>query len=501
MLRLKDVSRSFGGVLALDRVSFELRRSEVHALVGENGAGKSTLIKLIGGVYRPDSGSIEVDGVEHAGLTPERSLALGISIVHQEFNLLPDLTVAENVFLGRQPRGRFGLVSPGKRRRAASEILERLGANLDPERLVRHLTIGEQQIVEVAKALAAEARMLVMDEPSAVLPDSDVERLFRVVEALRAEGTAVIYISHRLVEIFNVGQRVTVMKDGRVVTTRDVASTDRAELVNLMVGRPLSEQFPDRHAKPGEVLLEVRNLTVPRCIFDVNLEVRAGEIVGLAGLGGSGRTTLARALVGLADVSSGQVRFLGRRAPRGPAAAARRGLVLVPEDRKATGLVMGRNVIFNVGLPSVRRLERLGVLRTAAEAALAADAVKRFDIRPPQPELAVENLSGGNQQKVVLAKWLATDPRLIVLDEPTRGIDVAAKAEIYRLIESLSERGLGLLMISSELLELLGICDRIVVMHEGRIAGELARADATEERIMHLATGGAHLLTAGREAV
>ncbi len=497
VLRLKDVSKSFSGVLALDRVSFDLRTGEVHALVGENGAGKSTLIKLIGGVHRPDRGTIEVGGVEYPGLTPERSRALGISIVHQEFNLLPDLTVAENIFLGRQPRGRLGLISVRARRQAAAEILRRLGTDLDPERLVRHLTVGEQQIVEVAKALAAKTRVLVMDEPSAVLPDSDIERLFGVVEALRSEGTAVIYISHRLVEIFSIGHRVTVMKDGRTVTTREVAGTNRAELVNLMVGRPFSEQFPDRRADPGEVLLEVRGMTVPGCIFDVDLEVRAGEIVGLAGLGGSGRTTLAKALVGLVPRSAGEIRFLGKPAPAGPAEAARRGIVLVPEDRKSVGLVMGRSVTFNVSLPSLRRLSRLGVLASSGEAALASEAVERFDIRPRRPHLAVDVLSGGNQQKVVLAKWLAADPRLIVLDEPTRGIDVGAKGEIYRLIENLSERGLGVVVISSELPELLGVCDRIVVMHEGRIAGELPGSAATEEKIMHLATGGAHLLATG----
>jgi ABC-type sugar transport system ATPase subunit len=328
-----------------------------------------------------------------------------------------------------------------------------------------------------------------MDEPSAVLPSHDLDRLFGVIRALRADGASVIYISHRLDEIFQIADRVTVLKDGQTVATRPVAETTRSELVRLMVGRPLTEQFPGGDDHPGQVVLEVRDLCVEGTVFNVSFRLRAGEIVGLAGLGGSGRTTVARALVGLADVRSGQILYLGRPAPRSPGAAARAGLVLIPEDRKTHGLILGQTVRFNITLPSLRQLERWWLLLKRREREPVRAAVADLQIRPPRPETAVENLSGGNQQKVVLAKWLLAEPKVVVFDEPTRGIDVGAKAEIYARIRALAQQGVGVLMVSSELPELLGMSDRILVFHEGRLAGELARAEATEEAIMHLATG------------
>jgi ABC-type sugar transport system ATPase subunit len=384
------------------------------------------------------------------------------------------------------------LLNIDERRRRTLALLTRLGAHLDPDRLVKHLTVGEQQIVEIAKALAMDVRILIMDEPSAVLPSNDMDRLYGVIRALRSEGASIIYISHRLEEIFLIADRVTVLKDGRSVMTRAVAQTTRAELVNSMVGRELTEQYPPPDAVLGDTLLEARNLYVDGCVYDVSFSVRAGEIVGLAGLGGSGRTTVARALVGLARIDAGSVRIAGRPAPKNPAEAARVGVALIPEDRKAHGLVLSHSVRFNITLPNLGGLLRWGVvLLRGREAPVVAESVRRLQIRPPAPETPVENLSGGNQQKVVLAKWLVTQPRLIVLDEPTRGVDVGAKAEIYGRMRELTRQGVGVVMVSSELPELLGMSDRIVVFHEGRATGELARGAATEQAVMHLATGAA----------
>jgi len=488
VLRLRGVAKAFSGIQALGGVSFDLRHGEIHALVGENGAGKSTLIKIVAGAYLPDTGEIEIDGTSYAALSPEQARNLGVGVVYQEFNLLPELSVAENIFLGDQPTGWLGLLDAGHRRRRTLALLNRLGAHLDPDRIVKHLTVGEQQIVEIAKALAMDVRILIMDEPSAVLPSHDMERLYGVIRALRAEGASIIYISHRLEEIFLIADRVTVLKDGRSVMTKPVAETTRAELVNSMVGRQLTEQFPPADAAPGETLLEVRHLHVEGCVFDVSFGIRAGEILGLAGLGGSGRTTVARALVGLAKIDSGEVWLKGfSRALRNPSRALGAGVALIPEDRKAHGLVLSHSVRFNITLPNLLRFGLLLLQRR--EAGLVNTGIERLGIRPPSPETPVENLSGGNQQKVVLAKWLVAQPRLIVLDEPTRGVDVGAKAEIYVRMRELTRQGVSIIMVSSELPELLGMSDRIVVFHEGRLSGELQGAEATEQTVMQLATG------------
>src|SRR5438105_2676397 len=492
VLRLRDVARAFSGIQALSGVSFDLRPGEIHALVGENGAGKSTLIKIVAGAYVPDSGAIEVDGITYEALTPEAARRLGIGVVYQEFNLLPELSVAENIFLGDQPTGWLGLLDEAERRRRTIGLLNRLGAHLDPDRLVKHLTVGEQQLVEIAKALAMDVRILIMDEPSAVLPSHDMDRLYGVIRALRAEGASIIYISHRLEEIFRIADRVTVLKDGRTVMTARLADTTRTQLVNSMVGRELTEQYPPPAgaASGGETLLEVRGLYVDGCVYDVSLTVRAGEVVGLAGLGGSGRTTVARAIVGLARIDAGEIHVRDRSGPKNPADAAAAGVALVPEDRKAHGLVLSHSVRFNIALPNLANLVRWGlVVLRGREATLVKQSVQHLEIRPSSQAVLVENLSGGNQQKVVLAKWLASQPRLIVLDEPTRGVDVGAKAEIYARMRELTARGVGIVMVSSELPELLGMSDRILVFHEGRLSGELSRAEATEQTVMHLATG------------
>jgi ribose transport system ATP-binding protein len=490
-LTVRNIQKSFGGIRALLGVSFDLYPGEVHALVGENGAGKSTLIKIIAGAYTPDAGVIELDGAEYREFTPGQARELGIGIVYQEFNLLPELSVAENIFLAAQPLAQTGLIDIRARSERARQLLARLGAesHISSSTLVKNLTVGEQQLVEIAKALATNARILIMDEPSAVLPSNDLQRLFAVIGALRAEGRSVIYISHRLNEIFEIADRVTVMKDGQTMATKSVTDTDQEELVRLMVGRALTDMYPPFDNNVGNVLLEVRNLCVEKTVCDVNLTVREGEVVGLAGLGGSGRTTVARALVGLAKITAGEIVYLGKPAPKTSAAAAKVGLVLIPEDRKTYGLILNQTMRFNLTLPTLFQFARAGVLRKKMETTAVLSAITEVQIRPPNPDLLAENLSGGNQQKVVVGKWLLAHPRVVIFDEPTRGIDVGAKSEIYFRIRELTRKGVGVIMASSELPELLGMSDRIIVFHEGRIAGEMMRAEATEEGIMYLATG------------
>lgn len=499
-LSLKNISKTFGGIHALSDVSFDLRQGEIHALVGENGAGKSTLIKIITGAYTPDAGTIEINGTSYDNLHPSQARDLGIAAVYQEFNLLPELSVAENISLGEQPIGRGHLIDMKARAAQAYELLEQLGAqaSVDPNELVKYLTVGEQQIIEIAKALAINARVLIMDEPSAVLPSRDLNRLFSVIRALRDKGHGIIYISHRLNEIFELADRVTVLKDGQTMATKNVADTYNDELVQLMVGREMTDMYPPRDNKPGDVLLETNNLCIEGMVFDVSFNVRSGEVVGLAGLGGSGRTTVCRALVGLGNIRSGLVQYLGSPAPKMPAAAARVGLVLIPEDRKAFGLVLNQTMQFNLALPNLSQFLRLGVLSPRREKEAVLKTINDVQIKPPSPELSTENLSGGNQQKVVVGKWLLANPKLVIFDEPTRGIDVGAKAEIYLRIRELTRQGVGVIMASSELPELIGMSDRILVFHEGRIVGELAQPEFSEEAIMHLATA-THLAQAQKD--
>jgi ABC-type sugar transport system ATPase subunit len=490
ILSLRHIDKTFGGTHALADVSFDLRAGEIHALVGENGAGKSTLIKVVTGAYFPDMGTITINGSNFQSLKPEQARDLGISVVYQEFNILPELSVSENIFLGAQPRGRLGLIDNISRKRRAYELLERLGAreSIEPDQLVKDLTVGERQIVEISKALSSDAHIFIMDEPSAVLPSRELDRLFSLIRTLREEGHGIIYISHRLNEIFELADRVTVLKDGEVMATKNVAETSNTELVSLMVGRELSDMYPPTDNQPGDVLLEVNGLDVDGTVFDVDFNLRVNEVLGFAGLGGSGRTTVCRALVGLADIHAGEILYKGQPVPKTPGAASRAGMVLVPEDRKTNGLVLNQTMRFNLSLPNLLDFVRTGVLRSRLEDRAIKRIVEDVQIKPQTPEILTENLSGGNQQKVVVGKWLLTNPDLVIFDEPTRGIDVGAKAEIYIRIRELTRRGVGVIMASSELLELIGMCDRILVFYEGRIAGELSRAEFSEDAIMRLAT-------------
>ena len=492
VLVLRHAAKSFGAVQALADGSIELYPGEVHALVGENGAGKSTLVKILAGVYQPDAGALLADGLQITLHGPAAARAAGIAVIYQEPALFPDLSVAENMFIGRQPLGPVRRIDRRAMRTEAAAIFARLGVQLDPARIARGLSIADQQVVEIGKAISLEARVIVMDEPTAALSAAEVDRLFDVVRTLRAAGTAVLFISHRLEEVFALCQRVTVMRDGRQVLSRELAGLVPGDLVRAMVGRELAERPPGEQVAPGEPLLTVDRLTREGVFTDISFTVRAGEIVALAGLVGSGRSEVARAIFGIDRYDAGAVTLRGQRLRRGsPTAAMAAGVGFVPEDRRQQGLVMDMSVQQNVALASLGRLRHGGLIRASAERAMAADWASRLTIRYGRLKDPVSMLSGGNQQKVVLAKWLGRKPAVLIVDEPTRGIDVATKAEVHHLLAQLARDGVGVLMISSELPEVLRISDRILVMREGRLMTELAHADASEEEILSAATGQA----------
>jgi rhamnose transport system ATP-binding protein len=489
ILALEHASKAFAGVHALEDVSLELNAGEAHALVGENGAGKSTLVKILGGVHQPDRGSLRLGGEEVFLSGPADARDRGIAVIYQEPTLFPDLSVAENVFIGRQPLRRWRRIDHRAMDRTVIEIFERLGVRLDPERIARGLSIAEQQLVEIAKALSHEAKVVIMDEPTAALSPVEVERLFGVVRTLRAEGTAVLFISHRLGEVFEICQRVTVLRDGRLVLARELAGLSPNDLVRAMVGRDVLMAAHQSH-EPGERVLAVEHLTREGVFLDVSFDVHAGEIVALAGLVGAGRSEVARAIFGIDRYDAGSVRIRERRLERGsPTNAMAAGVGFVPEDRRQQGLVMELSIARNIALASLHRLARAGLLLGRTERGFAADWAKRLQVKYARISSPVTNLSGGNQQKVVLAKWLSRGPKLLIVDEPTRGIDIGTKAEVHRLIESLAREGVAVLVISSELPEVLTLADRILVMHEGRLAAEFTHAEATEEGIVAAGTG------------
>jgi rhamnose transport system ATP-binding protein len=491
LLELNGICKVFTGVQALKGVSFELRAGEGHALIGENGAGKSTLIKVITGAHRPDQGTLEVLGKLIEDNDPVRARALGIAAIYQQPALFPDLTVAENVAIGLEPRGPWRRVHWGERHDRAKSLLARIGARIDPDAEVRTLTMPEQQLVEIARALGADARIVIMDEPTASLSDTEVENLFRVIRELKAQGVGIIYISHRLEELPQVADRVTVLRDGVVVGTRPMADYRRADLIRMMVGRELASVFPKIKVPIGETVLEGRGLCCAESgVHGVSFQVRAGEILGVAGLVGAGRTELARVLFGLTPADSGQIVLGGRPSSiRSPAEAVAQGIAYVPEDRRRHGVVPEMSVATNATLAILRSISRLGLLDASRERSLAAGLVNQLGVKTPSIDTPVGNLSGGNQQKVALARWLAAGPAVLILDEPTQGIDVGAKAEIHRLMCALAGQGLAVVMISSELPEILGMSDRIAVMHGGTIVGTLDRAEATQEQVLELALG------------
>ncbi len=490
LLQMVGIDKSFAGVRALQGVDLHLRGGEVLALLGENGAGKSTLIKVLGGAHSPDAGSVLIDGIETRIASPADSQAAGISIIYQEFNLVPHLTVTENIFLGREDAA-AGFIRRRAERQRTLKLFERIGLDVDPDARCSELTIAQQQTVEIAKALAVDCRIMLMDEPSAALTDREVRSLFGIIEQLRQAGIGIIYISHRIEEIFEIADRVMVLRDGRRVGTRAVTDIDRNALVEMMVGRTLANEFPKRTHTPGEVRLEISGLTRGRAVRDVSFGVRAGEIVALAGLVGAGRTETARLIFGADRRDAGEIRLDGQPlAITSPADAIAAGICMLTEDRKQQGLTLMHTVSENFALPNLDRLSRWGFVDRRAERDGLAGYVDTLRIRITHPGQRTADLSGGNQQKVVLAKWLANDCDVILFDEPTRGIDVGAKYEIYLLMNRLAAEGKAIIMISSELSEVLGMSDRILVMHAGRIVGEITDvASATQEQVMHLAIG------------
>ena len=491
IVRMQGVSKSFPGVKALDGVDFDLRAGEVMALLGENGAGKSTLMKILSGVYQRDEGQVTVFGKEvEIGLTPRKAQELGITIIHQELNMCQHLTVAENIFLGRELRMKDGRLDNKSMNQAAAQVLERLRIDIRPTDVVGNLQLSKRQMVEIARALSTDARVLIMDEPTSALTAREIQDLFQIIRQLRDEGRGIIYISHRLEELQHIVDRVTVLRDGKHIRTMEWQDTSLPEIISLMVGRDIKEKFPRVESVRGKPIFEVHGLNAGRLVRDVSLTLYEGEILGIAGLVGAGRTETTRAIVGVDPKDSGRLVLDGQEIRiNKPMDAIRQGVVLVPEDRKRDGLCVKLSVTSNVELPNLDIVSTpAGVVRVRQVADMVKKAISNLSIRLPGPHVDAASLSGGNQQKVVVGKWLARNSRVVIFDEPTRGIDVAAKVEIYHLMNQLKQQGIGVMFISSEMPEVLGIADRIVVMCDGRVTGELMREEATQEKILEYAT-------------
>jgi len=490
VLEMRDIGKRFPGVVALDEVDFDLRRREVHILLGENGAGKSTLMKILSGAYQKSAGQIILDGAEVEIRNPKHAQTLGISTIYQEFNLIPNLSVGENIFLGREPAQLPGLINQRAIFQDARRAVSSLGLEINPRKLIKDLKVAEQQMVEVAKALSLDARILIMDEPTAALTEHEIKDLFATIGALKDKGVSIIYISHRLEELFEIGDRVTVLRDGRSVGTYDVRGMTKAELIRLMVNRELTDLFPKVRAPKGPEALRVEGLSTPGSLKEISFTLHQGEVLGIAGLLGAGRTELARAIFGIDKLSAGTI-YLNGEAQHlsSPRAAINSGIGFLTEDRKSQGLVLRLSVKENLCLASMDKFSRWGVMNTSEERQVADRYVKELRIRTPSLDQKVVFLSGGNQQKVVLSKWLCSQAKVFIFDEPTRGVDVGAKTEIYQLMNRLTATGVAIIMISSEMLEVLGMSDRMLVMREGRVVGEFSAEDATQERVLQCALG------------
>ena len=489
ILELSNITKRFGGVEVLHGVSFALRPGEVHALLGENGAGKSTLIKVITGVHQPDGGEIVLDGKQARFNNTHESRLAGIAAIYQELSLFPDLNVAENIFIGRQPTTLGGRIDWRKLYAEAEKLLASLGVHLELKQKTRNLSIAQQQMVEIARAFSINARILIMDEPTSSLTLNEVDDLFRLVRRLRDGGTAIVFISHRLEELFELADRVTVLRDGAYVDTRLVKDVTRDDLIRMMVGRTITNMFPKQDVKPGKVVLKVDCLSSDGVFKDISFELHEGEILGLAGLVGAGRTNVARAIFGTEPPTSGEIQLDGKVIHiTSPRQAIALGLAYVPEDRQLHGLIPPMNITANISLPVLQEYARRGWLQDKVERSAAFNAAKQMEVRATSIWQKARELSGGNQQKVVMAKWLSTKPRILILDEPTRGIDVGTKAAVHALMSKLVSEGMAILMISSELPEVLGMSDRVIVMHEGSMTAQFTRAEATQEKILSAAT-------------
>ena len=490
IVKMEHISKTFPGVKALDDVSFYLNSGEVMALLGENGAGKSTLMKILSGVYTRDEGIIEVFGQSvQEQLTPKKAQELGIAIIHQELNMCGHLTVAENIFLGREAT-RFGVLSQADMNKESKRILDDLKIDISPSTVISDLPVSKQQMVEIAKALSTNAKILIMDEPTSALTSKEIEELFRIIRQLKAQGKGIAYISHRLEELVHIVDRVMIMRDGKYILTSKFQDISMSEIISNMVGREIKEKFPRVECKRGQKLLEIKNLNAGRAVKDINFDVYAGEIVGIAGLMGAGRTETTRAIFGADPKQTGEIILNGKALKiNRPFDSIRNGLVLAPEDRKKDGLCVRLSIRENIALPNLDIIcSKLGIVNKKTENRIVKDAVKNFNIKLSNADADASSLSGGNQQKVVVSKWLARDSKVVIFDEPTRGIDVAAKVEIYNLMNQLKLQGIGVVFVSSEMPEILGISDRILVMCDGRITGEIETKTATQSEILELAT-------------
>jgi rhamnose transport system ATP-binding protein len=488
ILRLTNISKNFAGVHALRGVQLDLRPGEVHALLGENGAGKSTLVKVITGVHQPDSGEISLDGQTVTLADPRDATLRGISAIYQELSIFPDLDIAENIFVGRRPTVGAGIVDWGRMYRESKKLMDQLGVHLDLRIKTRALSIAQQQMVEIARALSMKARILIMDEPTSALTLNEVDELFRIVRRLRDDGTAILFISHRLEELFEIADRVTVLRDGAYVDTRPMTGVTQDELIRMMVGRQVTDLFPKKEVQMGDVVMRVQHLSRKGAFEDVSFELHSGEILGMAGLVGAGRTEVSQSLFGVEPATSGTIEIDGRPVKiSSPQVALRHRIVLVPEDRQHHGLVTPMDITDNITLPQLGNYANKGWLNRKKAQQSAYESAGRMEVKATTVWQKVRELSGGNQQKVVLAKWLSMNPRILILDEPTRGIDIGTKAAVHRLMSDLAAQGMAILMISSELPEILGMSDRILVMHEGRVTGLFERSQANQEIIMQAA--------------
>ena len=490
-IEMRGIDKSFGGNAVLKNAGFLLDDGEVHALMGENGAGKSTLMKILTGVYTKDAGQVIVDGKEVCYNNPQEAEKAGIVFIHQELNVLFDLTVEENMFFGKEIKKVFGICDRKAMRKRVQEILDMLGVDIDPTQRMDELSIGQQQMIEIAKALMVDAKVLIMDEPTAALTQSETEVLFKVVNSLRQKGVSIVYISHRMEEIFELCDRITILRDGTYIDTKRIADIDMNDIVKMMIGREIGERYPVRNSKIGDVAFEVKNLNCPGAFENVSFEVRAGEVLGVSGLMGAGRTEIMQAIFGNMPNVTGQLFLDGKEIKnKNPQQAIQNGIGFITEDRKVEGLMLEESIMKNISLANLGRISNGGVINKRKEQELVNKGIEELRIRCFGPQHECNNLSGGNQQKVIFAKWIYTNPKVLILDEPTRGVDIGAKKEIYNIINELAAKGVAIIMVSSELPEVLGMSDRVMVVREGEVRGILNKEEANQESIMTLATGG-----------
>ncbi|MEW4224889.1 sugar ABC transporter ATP-binding protein [Rossellomorea marisflavi] len=490
-IRMDHIHKAFGQNKVLEGVDIHIRGGEVHALMGENGAGKSTLMNILTGLHKKDQGTITIDGVEKTFDNPKQAEEFGIAFIHQELNIWPEMTVLDNLFINKEPITSFGLIQTQKMKAVAKKQFDRLAISIPLHKEAGKCSVGEQQMIEIAKALMTDAKVIIMDEPTAALTDREIEKLFDVIRSLKESGVSIVYISHRMEEIFTICDTITVMRDGRTVDTTPIPETNFNDVVKKMVGRELTDRFPERNSNPGETILEVKGLTRKGVFENVSFQVREGEIVGVSGLMGAGRTEIMRTIFGLDGKYEGDILVAGKNVTvKNPNQAVELGLGFITEDRKEEGLILDFSIKDNIVLPSLFSFTKNGMIKDKQEEEFVELLIKRLTIKTESAMTSAKNLSGGNQQKVVIAKWIGIGPKVLILDEPTRGVDVGAKREIYQLMNELTDRGVAIIMVSSELPEVLGMSDRVFVIHEGRVSGEVIGKEATQEKIMTLATGG-----------